>query len=130
MRASILLFAVPACFLVACDMQPIEQDLAGTYKNQFGTLSETIILNKNGTFSQEVKQADGLLKNISGNWERTNRAIEFKPYLLCIETDTGHPFFPPREFDLGRCSVQGRTLVFSAEWSHVLRFEREVAAKQ
>src|ERR1051325_11661140 len=94
-------FVLP-CIWSACDMQPSGHDISGIYSNRFGELTETIILNPNHAFSQEIKGTGDRSKKIVGTWERINSAIEFSPYLLCIEPDSGRPFFPPREYSGGR----------------------------
>src|SRR4051794_8245702 len=65
-----------------------QQDAAetGTYQRKIGPITETIILNPDGSFSQEII-ANGLKWNTQGKWSRKYRVIDMENFYQIFDLD-------------------------------------------
>jgi hypothetical protein len=74
-----------------------QQDAAetGTYQRKIGPITETIILNADGSFSQEII-ANGLKWNIQDKWSRKQSVIQLHKFYEMFDLDKNDYTTPPK----------------------------------
>lgn len=94
---SILVIAIAGCCF-GC-RKPSVPEVSGTYQRVFLGVSEKMMLNQNGSFTQTITYADKQSWSTDGNWTIKNRGILFDSYYVYWNMETMTPVIPPKHTD-------------------------------
>ena len=101
-----------ACVLIGCE--PLNQnEIAGSYvRTQLG-ITDSISIESNGTFTQNVVLTNGRIWSASGTWVIINRVVQLDKCYLTFDSEKQATIIPPQVVYSCTFSFEGRKLIRS-----------------
>lgn len=123
-----VLMAVSLLTMSGCDrFNPAV--IAGTYTRTVPGLSETLLVNADGTFEQTVKFADGEVFSVKDSWTNQYRQVSFKRLYVVFDVETKTTINPPELRYMVNLQCGQDVLVKNAESGYLFRKQAESNAQ-
>lgn len=116
-------FVLMAAFLSGCG--PLDQKrIAGRYTRRHMGITDSLLLNQDGTFQQSIGDGNGATWNISGSWKVINRVIQLDKCYLSFDDEKQINIVPPMIVYSCTFSISGDDLIrtkLQPPWNRVGR---------
>ena len=104
--------AVATCLCLICFgcRPPTQAEVVGTYTRSYRGVSDTLLLNPDGTFRQNVIYTNGGTWSTSGSWKLKYRALQLDRYYMTFDDEKGTIITPPRDTSMFTFLIQNGAL--------------------